>query len=101
MTQKTIENNWVQLDSDVYTLYLKSFEIEGSMKTVVIDNFSITPLTIQNYDLANTVIEEDWGNVYDAPFVEYDEYAFDKLAQYLSEKDFQDVKEIAAIHFGK
>lgn len=102
MTQKTIENNWVKLTSDdVLELYLKSFEVEGSIKTVVIDTFSVTPLSIQNYDLASTTIEDDWSNVYDAPFVEYDEYTFGKLAQYLSDEDFQDVKQIADIYFGE
>ncbi|WP_182004665.1 hypothetical protein [Priestia aryabhattai] len=93
---KTIQNNWTKLTSDEgYEVILKSFNINGEIKTVVIDNFSVTPLSIQNYDLSTIEIEEDWSNIFDSPFVEYEDHNFSSLSKYLSEEDYNDVLTIA------
>ncbi|AMB18817.1 hypothetical protein BH780_gp236 [Bacillus phage Eldridge] len=83
-------NGWVKLESEHgYEVSLKSFMVEGKMQTVVIDNFSVTPFTIQPYDMNE--IEINWDNIYCNTYILFNTYEVRDLQYFLSAEDFQEV----------
>jgi len=84
---------WLKLESEHgYEVSLKAFMIQGNMQTVVIDNFSVTPLTIQPYNVNDITIAENWENVYCDNNILFDAYDVRELRPLMDDvEDYQEV----------
>lgn len=50
---------------------------------ITIDNFSVNPVTIQNYNIEQLIVNENWENIYDKPLQKFESYqeALDEFSE--------------------
>jgi len=77
-----------------YEVTLVGVVVEGSDRTVTIDDFSGFPVSLQNYSLKDFEPTENWDNVFSKTQAEFDDVceALDWLKDVLSAKDLKRVK---------
>lgn len=95
-TDVSVENNWLHLfDNEAgYEFYLKTFRIGNKKQTVSLDNFSVSCVSLLDYDLDEVDIDlSDWSNIADYPVYEYSDYeeGLNKLKEILNNEDYEDV----------
>lgn len=84
--------DWILLEDDVEYLkvYLRPVIVKGERKTLLVDNFSITPLAIFDYDLDNVTLDtKEWSNVYSNPFVCFETLDLEGIANYIGDEDYR------------
>ncbi len=98
-----VTNGWTILKgSKGERLYLRSFKTkEYNIVTIVAEKFSIFPLSIQKYDLANYPLDVNgWTNVYNHEIATFTDYTFEKLLAFLNAEDVELVRDYISEEFG-
>lgn len=85
------EDKWYEFENEETgcKVTARTFTIDGEKRTVVLDNFSDYPFSIQNFDLGAFEVEEDWSNIYENPHVELIHGQHEILEKYLSPEDWK------------
>lgn len=85
------QDTWVEFENEETgcKVTARTFTIEGQRRTIVMDNFSDFPFSIQNFDLANFEVEEDWSNLFENPHVELVAGQHEILSKYLAPEDWK------------
>lgn len=93
MIEKRLEqkDTWAEFENEETgcKVTARTFTIDGEKRTVVLDNFSDYPFSIQNFDLGAFEVEEDWSNIYENPHVELVHGQHEILEKYLSPEDWK------------
>ena len=95
-TNVSVENNWLHLYDNLagYEFYLKTFLIGDKRQTVSMDNFSVSCVSLLDYDLEQVDIDlVDWSNIGDNPVFNCGDYeeGLTKLKAILNKNDYDDV----------
>lgn len=83
-----------------YRIFLRPVMVNGRRMTLLLDNFSITPLAILNYVLDELKLDtKEWSNVYSKPYICFKTIDLVGVSRYLKQEEYQSLKWIHRHYF--
>lgn len=81
--------------------YVKTFDTPKGKVSVVLDNFSVSPVSLHDYDLEKVTLKE-FGDVYNEDIIGFEDYLIPRyeteLKPHLSNEQIEEVKEFIFEH---
>jgi hypothetical protein len=88
-------NDWVQIrHEDGYDYYIKTEYFNNEPISVLVDNFSVSPLGLYGYDINSLKLTPGWEELYSNKIVSSKEYDLSILKGFISETLITEVEKL-------
>lgn len=94
---------WFRLDHhQAWQVWLKTFTVDGKKVTLYLDDWSVEPISLHAYDLADLVIDEDWSNIHQECIFEHrGDMDITVLQPHLPADAYEEVKAVYQEHINQ
>lgn len=90
----SLDNGWFLIEDlkHGYIYFIKTEVLDGLAISVLIDNYSLTPVGVYRYNTKNIETSEDWADIYKEPIITSGEYDITILKDYFSPETINQTK---------